>query len=107
MQVVTHLVFLINLITFNNLRYYNGANIYLLSDIKLCKNKGFGFGYQAELVSFQLNQGKSYIEIDIEVTQRSSGTSQSLNLRNIPSVIGSIISIFLNQILHLLKKIFK
>jgi len=97
-------VFIINLITFNNLRYYNGANIYILKDIKLCKNRGSGFGYQAELLASQLSQGKSYIEIDIDVTQRSSGTSQSLNLRNIPSVIGSIISIFFNQILHLLKK---
>ena len=100
-------VFIINLITLNNLKYYNGANIYLLEDIKLCKNRGSGFGYQAELVSFQLRRGKTYIEIEIDTTLRSSGTSQSLNPRNMPSVIGSIISIFFNQIIHLLKKIFK
>tara|TARA_B100001971_G_C18076530_1_gene475978 strand:- start:170 stop:883 length:714 start_codon:yes stop_codon:yes gene_type:complete len=100
-------VFIINLITLNNLKYYNGANIYLLEDIKLCKNRGSGFGYQAELVAFLIRQRKTYIEIEIDTTLRSSGTSQSLNPRNIPSVIGSIISIFLNQILHFLKKIFK
>ena len=98
-------VFIINLITLNNLKYYNGANIYLLEDIKLCKNRGSGFGYQAELVAFQIRQGKTYIEID--TTLRSSGTSQSLSPRNIPSVIGSVISIFLNQIIYFSKKIFK
>ena len=91
----------------NNLKYYNGANIYLLEDIKLCKNRGSSFGYQAELVAFQIRQGKTYVEIEIDTTLRSSGTSQSLNPRNIPSVIGSIISIFFNQVLHLLKKILK
>ncbi|RZO47802.1 MAG: glycosyltransferase family 2 protein [Candidatus Pelagibacterales bacterium] len=100
-------VFIINLITLNKLKYYNGANVYLLEDIKFCKNRGSGFGYQAELVAFLLRQGKTYFEIEIDVTLISSGTSQSLNPRNIPSVIISIISIFFNQILHFLKKIFK
>ena len=100
-------VFIINLITLNNLKYYNGANIYLLEDIKLCKNRGSGFGYQAELVAFQIRQGKTCIEIEIDTTLRSSGTSQSLSPRNIPSVIGSVISIFLNQIIYFSKKIFK
>ena len=100
-------VFIINLITLNNLKYYNVANIYLLEDIKLCKNRGSGFGYQAELVAFQIRQGKTCIEIEIDTTLRSSGTSQSLSPRNIPSVIGSVISIFLNQIIYFSKKIFK
>jgi len=100
-------VFIINLITLNKIKYYNGANIYLLEDIKLCKNRGSGFGYQAELVAFQIRQGKTYIEIEIDPTLGSSGASQSLNPRNIPSVIGSIISILLNQIIYFSKKIFR
>ena len=65
-------VFIINLITLNNFKYYNGANIYLLKDIKLCKNRGSSFGYHAELVAFQIRQGKTYVEIEIDTTSRSS-----------------------------------
>ena len=33
-------VLIINLMTLHNLKYYNGANVYLVEDVKLCKNKG-------------------------------------------------------------------
>ena len=79
--------FIINLITLNNLKYYNGPNIYLLEDIKLCNNRGYGFGYHAELIAAQIRQKKTYIEIEIITTLRSSGTSQALKPHNILSVI--------------------
>ena len=99
--------FIINLITLNNLKYYNGPNIYLVEDIKLCRNRGFGFGYHAELIATQIRQNKTYIEIEIATTLRSSGTSKALRPNNVLSVIGSIISIFLNQIIYTIKKILK
>ena len=91
--------FIINLITLNNLKYYNGPNIYLVEDIKLCHSKRCGFGYHAELISAQIRQKKTYIEIEIGPYPETS-FSRSLSLRNITSVIVSIISIFVNQIMN-------
>ena len=99
--------FIINLITLNNLKYYNGPNIYLVEDIKLCHSRRYGFGYHAELISAQIRQKKTYIEIEVATTLRSSGTSKALKPSNVLSVIGSIISIFLNQIIYTIKKILK
>ena len=52
-------VIIINLITINNLKYYNGSNIYLLDDVKLCRERGSGFGFQAELITEQLRKKKN------------------------------------------------
>ena len=100
-------VIIINLITLNNLKYYNGTNIHLLENVKLYGEGTSGFGYQAELITALIRQKKTYIEIEKKPNLRSSGTSQSLTLRNIRSVIGSIILIFLNQIVYVVKKILK
>ena len=40
-------VIIINLITLNNIKYYNSNNIYLLENLKLCSEGRSGFGYQA------------------------------------------------------------
>ncbi len=97
-------VIIINLITLNKIKYYNGSNIHLLENVKLYSGERSGFGYQAELITAQLRQKKTYIEIEI-AQYLSSGTSESLTLGSIPSVIGSIILIFLNQIIYAVKKI--
>jgi len=100
-------VTIINLITLNNLKYYNAANIHLLENVKLCIGKGSGFGFQAELITEQIRQKKTYIEIEIEPSFISSETSQALKLHSILSVIERVILIFLNQVIYVVKKILK
>ena len=97
---------IINLITLNNLKYYNGTNIHLLENVKLYSGGRSGFGYQAELITSQIRHKKTYIEIEIGPYPETS-FSRSLSLRNITSVIVSIISIFLKQIIYVLKKFSK
>ena len=97
-------VMIINLITFNNIKYYNGSNVHLLENVKLYSGGSSGFGYQAELITAQLRQKKTYIEIEI-AQYSSTGTSESLTLGSIPRVITSIIIIFFKQIIYLTKKI--
>ena len=99
-------VIIINLITLNNLKYYNGSNIHLLENVKLFSGKQPGFGYQAELITSQIRHRKTYIEIEIGPYPETS-FSKSLSFRNITSVIVSIISIFLKQIIYVLKKFSK
>ena len=102
-------VIIINLITLKNIKYYNGCNIYLLENLKLCSKGRSGFGYQAELIMELIRQKKTYIEVEIKPSFKSkkslSETSQALKLHNILSVAGSVILIFLKQIAYAIKKI--
>ena len=102
-------VMIINLITLNNIKYYNNCNIHLLENVKLYSRKGSGFGYQAELITEQIRQKKTYIEVELkhsfESPKELSESSQALKLHNILSVIQSIILIFLKQIAYAIKKI--
>ena len=100
---------IINLITLNNVKYYNGPNIYLLENVKLYRGSESRLGFQAELIAAQLRQKKTYIEIEYlpDPDLTSSLLSQALSWRVVLGVIGTIISIFLKQITYVLKKILK
>ena len=100
-------VITINLITFNNMKYYNGPAIHLLENVKLCNRGSNGFGYHAELITFLLKLNKTYIEVLLETLERTSGTSKAVTLGNILSVCRTIIVIFLNQITYIIKRLLK
>ncbi len=102
---------IINLITLNNLKYYNGPNIHLVENVKSYRGGvlGFNFAYhhQAGFIVEQIRQKKTYIEIPLEPYVRTSGASKSFTPHNITRVVGTLVSIFLNQIIYLSKKILK
>ena len=100
--------FIVNLITLNNIKYYNGPNIHLLENVKLYSGTRSGYGYQAELVAAQLRKKKTYVEVEISPYTPPSEKLQLLSLlRRLPSVTASLISIFFNQIIYIVKKILK
>ena len=105
-------VTVINLISSNNIKYYNSDNIYLLENVKSFNsfNKGgAGFAYQAELITYLRRQNKTYIEVEVdlpfETPKDRSEVSQGIKLHNLISVAGGVISIFLKQIIYILKKL--
>ena len=100
-------VIILNLITFNNLKYYNGPGLHLVENIKLYGTGTFGFGYQAELISALMIHKKTFIEVQIKHNNRQWGNTTAFTLRNILNVIRSIIIIFLNQISYVMKKFLK
>ena len=100
-------VFIINLITLNNLKYYNGANVYLLENVKSYIGKGSGFAFQAEFIAGQIRLKKTFIEIEIEPYNISTEKSQALKLHSVLSVAKTVILIFLNQIIYFVKKALK
>ena len=97
----------INLVTFNNMKYYNGPTVHLLENVKLYRKIAVGFGFQAELITFLLTLNRTYVQIQTEAIERTSGTSKAVTLNNMLSVCKSIIRIFLNQITYIIKKILK
>ena len=100
-------VILLNIITFNNLKRYNGPAIHLLENVKLYKRGAVGMGYQAELITFLLTLNKTYKEVLTETIEREFGTSKAITLTNILYLCRSIIIIILNQMLYTIKKIIK
>ena len=98
-------VIIINLITINNLKYYNASSIHLLENVRLFSGKQNGFGYGAELITSQIRAKKTYIEIEIKPYLKTAEKSEALRLHNIVSVLGSIAIIFLKQIIYMVRKI--
>jgi len=102
-------VIVINLITSNNIKYYNSDNIYLLENVKSFNKGGSGFAYQAELITELIRQKKTYVEVEIKIPFESkkslSEISQALKLHNLLNVTVSVILIFLKQITYVVKKI--
>ena len=96
---------IINLITINNLKYYNASSIHLLENVRLFSGKQNGFGYSAELITSQIRAKKTYIEIEIKPYLKTAEKSEALRLHNIVSVLGSIAIIFLKQIIYMVRKI--
>jgi len=99
-------VIILNLITFNNLKYYNGPTLHLLDNVKLHKASTFHFSYQAELIASLINMKKTYVEVQAESID-TGGVAKVITPYNILSLGKSIITIFLNQITYLTKKLFK
>ena len=98
-------VVIINLITINNLKYYNASSIHLLKNVKLFSGKRYGFGYAAELITSQIRAKKTYIEIEVKPYLKTSEKSEAFKLHNIVSVIQSITIIFSKQIIYMVRKI--
>jgi glycosyltransferase involved in cell wall biosynthesis len=99
-------VSILNTITFNKLKYYNGPTLHLLKNVKLHKSSTFHFSYQAELIANLLMLKKSYIEVEVESVDNGS-MDTVVTLHNIYYLGKSIFSIFLKQIVYLIKKILK
>ncbi len=97
---------IINLITLNNLKYYNGSNIHLLENVKLFSSSVAGFGYQAELITSQRRNKKTYIEIEVQPYIKDMEKSEALKIHNVLSVLRSMVVIFVKQIIHFTKKFF-
>ena len=87
-------VLILNLITFNNLKYYNYA-LHLLENVKLYKTSTFHFSYHAELITKLLAMQKTYIEIQAESID-TGGVKKVVTLHNIYGLGKTIITIFLN-----------
>ena len=99
---ISHLFTLvINLISFNSIKYYNGPVLHKTKNVSLYRSKTFGYGYQAELITTLLTLDKSYLQVQVMNTDRQWGTSKAFSITNILSILNTILSIFINRIAYL------
>jgi hypothetical protein len=76
------------------MQYFNGLTIYPVSFLRLDPASTFGFGFQAEVLMKALYAGLSYIEVGLPIDERSAGASKAVTLRNIVSVLGTVLNLF-------------
>jgi glycosyltransferase involved in cell wall biosynthesis len=88
--------FLVNTVSKNSLRYYNGCPVYKRHDVLRWHVETTGFGYQAEFLTRLLHEGKSYVEVPLVAFDREG--SGSVNVRNVVSVGHTLFKIALRRL---------
>jgi glycosyltransferase involved in cell wall biosynthesis len=78
--------FLVNLITRRGLRYYNGLQIHRAAILKSLRIESHGYGFQAEVLVKALQQGNTYIEVPMDLTERVKGESKAFRVKNVVDV---------------------
>ena len=105
-KIISHLfTFVINLISFNSIKYYNGPVLHKTKNVRLYRSKTYGYGYQAELITTLLMSDKSYLQVQVINTDRQWGTSKAFSISNILSISNTTLSIFINRIANLVNKL--
>jgi glycosyltransferase involved in cell wall biosynthesis len=87
---------LVNAITRNRLRYYNGCPLYHRFDVLRFHIEATGFGYQAEFLTRLLREQRSYVEVALTASDRPG--SGSVNARNFLSVAHSLLKMWLGRV---------
>lgn len=88
---------LINFFSGLNLKYYNGLPVFLKKKVLMNLSDASGFGWQAELLVNCIYSGCTYKEIYTK-NKEIKFNYNSIKLKNIPSVIFSIIRIFFKSL---------
>tara|TARA_B100000989_G_C19512904_1_gene460062 strand:- start:1045 stop:1782 length:738 start_codon:yes stop_codon:yes gene_type:complete len=97
--------FLVNAITGNKIPYYNGPVIHKTFNVMRYHADTCGYAYQAELITRTLVENKTYITVQIENNDRLEGSSSAFRIRNILSVIHSLLQITLKRLRQVLFKL--
>jgi glycosyltransferase involved in cell wall biosynthesis len=90
--------FLINLISGYKIHYYNGPVIHKTFNVMRWSPDTHGFAYQAEIIVKVLDEKGSFVEVMIDNYDRQDGHSKAFTIKNILSVLHSILQIFLRRV---------
>lgn len=88
---------MVNFLSGSDILYYNGPVCHLTENVKNSGLKVNGFAFQAELICKCIQEGKTFLEIQVSNRERHWGSSKAFRLKNILSVIGSSFRIFLKR----------
>lgn len=88
---------LINCISGQTIRYYNGGALLRRHLVMRWHSNSHGFGFQADLVTRLLDRNYTYIEVSLPNSERQTGQSKALTLRNFFSVVHTLLDIFIRR----------
>lgn len=89
---------LVNLLGGNWLRYYNGPVVHLRNNVAESWVETGGFAYQAEIITALLRRGASFLEIEVENTDRRAGSSKAFRCKNFQGIAESLMRIALQRV---------
>lgn len=87
---------LVNLASGNSVPYYNGLALHLRHNIMRWHPNTRGFGFQADIICMLLDQGATYLEVDVEAVNRTE--SRALSNKNILSVAHTMLDILIRRL---------
>jgi dolichol-phosphate mannosyltransferase len=91
-------VTLVNAITGNRLRYYNGLAVHLRYNVMRWHSHTRGFGFQADLICMLLDQGFTYQEVPLKAVERKGALSTAISFKNLLSVAHTLTDLVLRRI---------
>jgi glycosyltransferase involved in cell wall biosynthesis len=98
---------IVNILSFTNIKYYNGPVLHLTENVKTFRSVTFGYGYQAELICKLISLKYTYINIPVANTDRQFGTTKAFSYKNFFSVANSLMIISINTLSTFLRKVFR
>jgi len=90
---------LVNLVSGNNVGYYNGLAVHRRYSIMRWHTNTRGFGFQADIVCMLLEHGATYLEVSVPAVNRA--VSRALTWRNILSVGHTLVDILIRRLAQL------
>lgn len=90
--------FLVNLLSGNSLRYYNGLPIHRRFNVMRWHPDTRGFGFQAYILCVLLAQGATFKQVPLSATEQRPGSSSALTWRNMMSVAHTLFTILLHRL---------
>lgn len=99
----------VNLISGNNIKYYNGSAVHLRYNVMRWHPSTYGFGFQADIITRLLSEGATYIQVPSVGIDRKGGKSTAANIRNILSVMHTLLELTIRRIRQVLyqEEVFK
>jgi hypothetical protein len=68
------------------LKYYNGLQIHPAAVLKSIRIDSAGYGFQAEVLVKSLRLTHTYIEVPMDLTERTKGESKAFRWKNVVDV---------------------
>ena len=94
---------LVNMISGCSIRYYNAGAIFRTDDVRRWSVEATGLGFQAELITRLIMEGRSYLQIEIAAA-RDERSSHALTFHNAMSVLFSLLKICLRRASRYIKR---
>src|SRR5262249_25739051 len=86
----------LNLIFGLRLRYYHGLTLYPTEFLRANAITTFGFASMSEALLRAIHQGYSLVAVPCAIEERASGTSKALSTKNLKSVVGTLVWLFVD-----------
>jgi hypothetical protein len=86
----------LNLMFGLRLRYYNGLTLYPTEFLRDNAITTFGFASMSEALLRAIHHGFTCVAVPCQIEERASGTSKALSGNNLKSVVGTVLSLFLD-----------